>query len=282
MNGFKPIGSMAAAMNSVVRIALLVLIGCIFVSLRTNAQAIIQGMLLKADGKPMPYAELEIVPPELKKIIVDSRFVATSDSRGKFIFNNVPPGRYTLSINFDDKPSQLVPYDTYFYPIAFDRYDAEILKVESSTRLRNLVFRLPPALTAKTITGRVVTEDGSPVKLALVRMWDLRFESPAGGAAATTDIDGRFKLFGFVGRRYQIGAIAFDRRESTAFVSFSNVIGVAETPPFAVQDSQHEMTIVVRPRRNGDEDYWKRYIGYLIMPPPSNLVDYRALPLSSR
>ncbi len=229
--------------KSLVRTALPIFIVSILLPLSTSAQAIIQGTLLKADGKPLPYTELEIVPPELKKIIVDSRFVSLSHARGRFIFNNVPPGRYTLSINFDDKPTELAPYDTYFYPLAFDRGDAEILTVESSTRLRNLVFRMPPALTAKTINGRVVWEDGSPVKVASFGLWDLRIESSAIGTGHDTDADGRFKVVGFVGRKYQIGALAFDRPQRTPFDPSAHIIGVGETPPFVVQDSTSEMTI---------------------------------------
>jgi hypothetical protein len=76
----------------------------------------VSGKLLKANGKPLPHTEIELVPVSYDKQIDDTRFWATSNSLGDFIFSEVPDGKYTLSINFDEKPTDTSPYQTFFYP----------------------------------------------------------------------------------------------------------------------------------------------------------------------
>jgi hypothetical protein len=220
----------------------------------------VQGVLLKANGKPRVYTEIELVPLGAKKVINDPRLVSTSDSRGYFHFNDVPSGGYTLSINFDDKPSELSPYGTYFYPLSFAREDAEVLTIDKATRLRNIVFRLPPELTPSTIAGRVLWENGAPVKDAIIGFWDLRIQTSAAGAdsAIRTDADGRFKVLGFVGRKYQLGALAFDHIPRNLSDREGRLIGVGESEPFVV-GAENNVEIRVKSPTAG-EDFWKKYI----------------------
>src|SRR5262249_117054 len=120
-----------------------------------------------------------------------------------------PPGRYTLSINFGDIPSELSPYDTFFYPSAFNRFEAEVITIEPSTKIRNIVFRLPLPLVKKTIYGKVTWEDGSPVKNAIVCYADINASRFRTCGEPVTDVNGRFKLMGFEHRKYRLGAIVF-------------------------------------------------------------------------
>src|SRR5690349_6233664 len=104
------------------------------VSLYSQARAgrsvpTVRGTLLKSDGRPLAYTEIELVPVSSEHIVVDHGLNATSSVSGLFSFVDVPPGRYTLSINFDDKPTELSPYDTFFYPEARDRSAARIFEV---------------------------------------------------------------------------------------------------------------------------------------------------------
>jgi protocatechuate 3,4-dioxygenase beta subunit len=132
----------------------------------------IQGRLLRSNGKPLAYTEVELVPITSDRIIVDHRLNATSGSSGQFSFVGVPPGKYTLSINFDDKPTELSPYDTYFYPNAGDRSAAAVFDINESTRLKGIVFRLPSPLQKMRIAGRVIWADGAPVEGAWIGFWD--------------------------------------------------------------------------------------------------------------
>ncbi|MGB5012606.1 MAG: carboxypeptidase-like regulatory domain-containing protein, partial [Pyrinomonadaceae bacterium] len=69
----------------------------------------IQGTLIKSDRKPLAYTEIELVPVGSGVVINDTRLFGITDQRGRFNFVDVPDGKYTLSINFGDKPTLLSP-----------------------------------------------------------------------------------------------------------------------------------------------------------------------------
>ena len=107
---------------------------------------VIEGRLLKSDGTALRYTEVELIPIDSDKISENIDLTAVSGANGAFYFANVPPGKYTLSINFDGKPSELSPYETFFYPSSYVRYGATEFTIDSSTKIRGLIFKLPPAL----------------------------------------------------------------------------------------------------------------------------------------
>jgi hypothetical protein len=126
--------------------------------------ATLSGTLLKSDGKPRQYMELQLVPTGSNVIVNDSRLISVSDTRGKFAFNEVPAGMYTLSIKFNDMPTELSPYSTFYYPSTENRRNAEAFEIRSDTLMPGIIFRLPPELVKGRITGRVVwDDDGKPV-----------------------------------------------------------------------------------------------------------------------
>jgi hypothetical protein len=102
------------------------------------------GRLLKSDGSPLANTEIELVPLDSPKLIIDGRLNGISSVSGRFSFMDVPPGEYTLSINFDDKPTELSPYDTFFYPGTENRSEANVFKIDDSTNLRVWSFGYRP------------------------------------------------------------------------------------------------------------------------------------------
>ena len=193
----------------------------------TPRTAVVQGQLLKSDGRPLAYTELELVPLSSQHIINDSHLIAASSLSGKFSFLGVPAGKYTLSINFDDKPTDLSPYETYFYPNVVEGSLAKIFEIETTTSVRGLVFRLPPALVEKRIMGRVLWEDGSPVVGAWIGFRDVKFDRSVSFGKPLTDSNGRFSVIGFVGRQYQFGAVLFEHKPEF----FESRPGLPPDPP---------------------------------------------------
>ena len=202
----------------------------------------ITGTLLKSNGRPLPYIEIELVPVNSDKIVNDGRLWSTSSSNGKFGFYNLPAGKYTLSVNFDDKPTDLSPYPTFFYPNTSKRAEAEVFEIISGDKIKNLDFRLPPALVKRKITGKVIDFEGKPVSDAFVSLRDVEFDDVSFTLNYKTDKTGSFTLVGFESRRYLIGAILFDKLP-TAFSTPGEVMGSAKSEIFVLDAQTQNITL---------------------------------------
>ena len=102
-------------------------------------------------------------------------------------------------------PSPTTPYPTMWFPAALRVSDATVLEV-SDNRPETIDLRLPEALTAVRISGRVVDERGEAVRGASVALYDdddrhalVSWKDQV--AHATSDQTGGFNLTGFSGRR---------------------------------------------------------------------------------
>lgn len=165
------------------------------------------GKLLKANGKPLPYTKIELVPVLFDVQIPDQRFRAKTDSRGNFSFKDLPPTKYTLSINFNESPTDLSPYPTVFYPNTANRENAEVFDIENTTDLKNLSFRLPSALAQKTVKGKVIDESGNPVAGIHVGLLNAGFKEIVFTFDTVTDKNGEFTLKGFEHINYIVTAV---------------------------------------------------------------------------
>ena len=226
--------------------------------------ATIQGVLLKSTGKPLPYTEIELVPLNSSKIINNPRLLATSSYYGKFSFFNVPSGKYTLSINFDDKPTDLSPYPTFFYPNTYNRAESEIFEINEKSRIRNINFQLPLALTPMEIVGNVVAENGITVEDAYISVMDIGFDIYKTFSKVKTDANGNFKVKGFKGRSYQIVAILFEKAGKTLVEASGEIIAAGESKMFTLDSTTSKIKIVLKE----SEDLKKmrqKYIGKLIL-----------------
>ncbi len=205
----------------------------------TDAVPTIRGKLVGSDGKVVQYTELELVSLDLDRVPNDSRFIGVSDTQGRFAFNDVPAGKYTLSINFGEKPTFLSPFSTVFYPEGSERASARIFEIEATTRISGLVFKLPASLKKKTIVGKITWPDGRPVVGAMIGCKDLEFDVTSLFGGVRSDKNGRFSFEAFVGRQYQIGLVLFDRDiPSPMDLPFDQVIGIGESPVFVLSADQ--------------------------------------------
>lgn len=208
---------------------------------------VIQGSLIKSDKRPLQYTEIELVPVESNEIVNDQRLFGISDSVGRFRFNEVPAGKYTLSINFGDKPTFLSPFETFFYPGTTKRSEASVLTIDEGTKLAGLVFSVRKELTKGSISGRISWPDGRPVQGAIIVCRDLEFEVKNSFGGISSDKDGKFSFEAFVGRKYQLGVVLFDRDIRTPWER-GNIIGIAESGEFVLESKQHSILIqLVKP-----------------------------------
>lgn len=209
---------------------------------KTTPTPVLQGVLLKSNQKPLQYTELELVPVESNKIINDTRLFGISDGVGRFSFADVPDGKYTLSVNFGDKPTFLSPFATYFHPGTSDRSAATVFTIDATTRIKGVFFRMATELVKSPIVGKILWPDGKPVQGAIISCRDLEFAVRNDFGGVSTDKDGMFKLEAFVGRRYQLGVMVFDRDRGSLF-DIGNIIALAESDEFVLKEKQSVFVI---------------------------------------
>ncbi|HRI03814.1 MAG TPA: carboxypeptidase-like regulatory domain-containing protein [Pyrinomonadaceae bacterium] len=219
----------------------------------------IQGKLVKSDSKPLAYIELELVQVGMDHVPNDSRFIGVSDTFGKFRFTDVPPGKYTLSINFGDKPTFLSPFETYFYPGTSKREEATEFTIDASTRLTGVVFKLRSALVKNPIAGRITWPDGKPVHGAVVSCRDIEFDVKNSFGSVRSDKNGMFALEAFVGRRYQLGFMLFDRDLPTPF-DRGEIIAIAESDEFVLSKTTGILEIKMI-RSRDEQRMLDKYVG---------------------
>jgi|CXWL01.1.fsa_nt_gi hypothetical protein len=225
----------------------------------------IDGILLKSDGKPRQYMELQLVPVDSQNIVNDSRLIAATDIKGRFAFCDVPNGRYTLSVKFGDKPTELSPYSTFFYPSTENRKNADVFDISAGTKLLGLTFRLPPELVNRRMAGRVVwADDGTPVAGAWIGCIDIDFDFGINFGRHFSRADGTFNFDVYTGRRYQAAAIVVDVAPS-AFPGWAlvNVLAGGETPVFKLDTSTPAIEIKLRraPESKESKNLIEKYVG---------------------
>lgn len=204
----------------------------------------VSGKLLKSNGKPLPYTEIELVPVLYDKQIDDRRFWATSNAAGNFSFSDVPDGKYTLSINFDEKPTDTSPYPTYFYPNSANRREAKTIEILMGGKVTGLSFKVPPPLEQRKVFGKVIDEDGKPVPGAFVYLRDVEYDKSL-TLDLRTDKNGNFALTGFETRQYQIGAILYEQINPSIVDSPGEVVASAYSPVFTLDTANPNFTLVL-------------------------------------
>jgi hypothetical protein len=213
------------------------------------AEATLGGRLLKFNGKPLPYTEIELVPVDSAKQVADKKLWATTAADGNFIFDKIPPGEYTLSINFDEKPTDLSPYATYFYPKAANRALAKIFEIYADSRIANLIFQLSPPLAKRKIVGRVFGSDGKPAANVYVALRDVEGDKEdafLGFSPIKTDKGGNFSLTSFETRKYQIFAILLQGSDkATSFDPLAKLVAAAKSNVFVLDAKTGSITLTL-------------------------------------
>ena len=224
---------------------------------------LVSGKLLKSNGRTLAYTEIELVPLLYDKQVQDKRLWATSNAAGNFSFSEVPSGRYTLSINFDEKPTELSPYTTFFYPNTSNRREAEIFEIVPGKKITKLVFQLPPQLAQIKIIGKVFNTEGKPVPDAYVNLHDVEFDSLVFGFELKTDKTGSFTLKGFEGRKYLVTAILVDK-PPLPFSPASELIALAKSEVLVLDAKIPALTLILEPTKRMDR-MTEKSIGILLL-----------------
>jgi protocatechuate 3,4-dioxygenase beta subunit len=167
----------------------------------TPDRCVIEGRVLKAgSGDPLNKANLTLFRQDARDRT--PRF-AVSDDAGRFVFRDLEPGRYQLSVNRNGYVGQQ-------YGQRGQNRSGAVLSLERGQQVRDVVFRLQPQAV---ITGRVTDEDGDPVPNVFIQVMRMGYMEgrrqllPAAGRASTNDL-GEYRIFALAPGRYYLSATA--------------------------------------------------------------------------
>ncbi|MCD9184816.1 MAG: carboxypeptidase-like regulatory domain-containing protein [Pyrinomonadaceae bacterium] len=228
----------------------------------SQSSAQIRGKLLKSDGTPLAYTEIEMVPVESDKIVIDPRMNVTTSASGLFTFR-LPQGKYTLSINFDENPSILSPFVTTFYPQSAEREKAEVFTIDEKTPPQTIVFRAPPALGVQRVSGRVVNEKGNPAFKAWIGLRGITGGFGVSFGVVKTDKAGNFSLNAFSDRQYQIRAIMFEKDPEPFMTAPPVITGIADSGIFILDAQTKPFKLVLKQQTDNYNEVRDKYLGFL-------------------
>jgi 5-hydroxyisourate hydrolase-like protein (transthyretin family) len=173
----------------------------------------ISGRLVDAQGKPVEGVKIDLVPVDSsnKEISNEQDFESRTDKEGRYSFDTLAAGRYSVAINHKGQPithDQI--YRTTFYPNTTDLSQARILALAEGQELTVDDFSLPPRIVEASIEGVVLWADGSPVRRAGVDLELIDHQTTE--QIAMTDDEGRFSIKGIEGFRYRVHASIIQNR----------------------------------------------------------------------
>src|SRR5258708_32406562 len=105
------------------------------------------------------------------KLVVDDpiQYLWMDRSTGKFVFKNIPAGKYQIAVNrykchTDHNPQ----FGRNFFPGGSGETDAYVITVGENKRLKLKDFRLLPQLKERQFSGVILTADKKPLAKATI------------------------------------------------------------------------------------------------------------------
>jgi hypothetical protein len=163
----------------------------------------VEGFVLTAGRNPLHKAALLLQPfPSSSRA---AAYMTTSDTQGRFVFDDIEPGAYTISADRNGYIRQ---------------NENRLIQVASGQHVGNVILTLPPQAM---IYGRVFSEDGEPQARSEVQV--LRQSYSRGRrvfdavAFGRTQDDGSFVIGGLEAGRYYVLAVPNRREEPQRILS---------------------------------------------------------------
>ncbi|MGI8641885.1 MAG: carboxypeptidase regulatory-like domain-containing protein [Pyrinomonadaceae bacterium] len=227
----------------------------------------ITGKLIDSNGKPVSDIRVELLSLDEKEKSYLRGMSGETNDNGIFTIEEIPTGKYTLSVNYNSFPQSNSPFPTVFYPNSSNRENAMIFEIGLGQSIGEIVFRLPSRLTEKEIRGETFWEDGTPAKDVEIMLEDDEFrgfrtgcymqkvseESLAGspvksvgysliglGCDLKTNKSGKFLLKGFSSRKYRI------RAETEKIINGQKIDYEVESELFTVDENPVPLKLTLK------------------------------------
>jgi protocatechuate 3,4-dioxygenase beta subunit len=165
----------------------------------------VEGTILSLNGDTVRKATVRLQGTATQPGQPPTSYVETTDNGGKFAFDEVAPGRYTLSA---EKPG----FVTTRYGARSNTSPGTQLVLAAGMEMKDVAIKMTPQ---GVIAGKVLDQDGDPVVGAQIQAMrsvysGARKQLQPNGAATTNDL-GEYRLSNLAPGRYYI--VASDRRQ---------------------------------------------------------------------
>ena len=160
----------------------------------------VEGTIVSLNGDAVRKATVRLQGAVLQPGQPPGMYSETTDNAGKFVFEDVAPGRYTLSA---EKPG----FVTTRYGARSNTSPGSQLTLTAGMELKSLSIKMTPQ---GVIAGKVLDQDGDPVASALVQVLRMAYvrgrrQAQPTGAGSTNDL-GEFRVSNLAPGRYYISA----------------------------------------------------------------------------
>ncbi len=161
----------------------------------------IEGRVVDPDGMGVVSMAVALMPVDKPHDLYQIA-TADTDEKGRYVFESIPAGVYSMAANHKGPGANGLPYLPTYYPDAGKLTGAApvTLKPAESVKLEDI--RLPPAIRKVSVAGTVRWPDGRPAEGVAVVLGLDEWE----GVWADTDANGRYEVTGFEGLRYRLVA----------------------------------------------------------------------------
>jgi hypothetical protein len=242
----------------------------------------IEGHVVSLSGEPLNKVSmsLTVVPSGPPYPTETTTYTASTSADGKFVFHDVPSGRYRLA-------ASRTGYLSGYYGAKEPQMLWNELRLDPGQEMRDIVLRLTPRAV---IFGRVVDDDGDPVANAMVAVQNWIYSDGKrrlnAVAHASSQADGSFVIGDLRAGRYLVkalpqtssgsGGIKEDadknHHESNLPTFFPSAVDPATAVPVDVATGAEVRGIEIRIRHGRTYEIRGRVRNTSVLPDPPGLV----------
>lgn len=166
----------------------------------------LSGRVTDQDGKPVKVL-VNLVPVDtINAKRQPDHYFRESDADGRYTFREVPDGKYYLGVRLSNFTFLEFSYPRTFYPGTADIRRATVIEIHEGIALTNYDLQLPPELSKRTISGKVILPPGASMNNANICVEE--GEMCQANEEMRIKPDGSFKFSVFNGVKYVIEAYA--------------------------------------------------------------------------